>query len=87
MSRAKLHISTLLLALILAVLLSFSAVMCLADAFSLSFDRLHLLLVCAAASFMASAAMLPRKVWITTLPLLAAWLGLLVWMLLPLQSQ
>ena len=87
MTRAKLHISTLLLALVLAVLLSFSAVMCLADAFSLSFDRLHLLLVCGAASFAAASSMLPRKVWVTALPLFAIWFGIMVWLREPLQQS
>jgi len=87
MSRIKLHMSTLLLALVLAALLSFSAVMCLTDAFSLTCDRLHLLIVCVVAAFTVTAVMLPQRIWITTLPLLAVWLGLIVWMRQPLQQS
>ena len=86
MPRVKLHISTFLLALVLAVLVSFSALMCLVEAFSLTCDPVRLLAVCGAAALAAAAAMLPRKTWLMTMIMLAVGLGLIVWMRLPLEQ-
>ena len=80
MRRVELHLSNVLLAFFLAVLVSFSAMMCLVDAFSLQCNLLHLLAVCGAASLASACAMLPKKIGVMSLGALAVFLGLLIWL-------
>lgn len=67
MRRERLPLTTALIALILSVLVSFSSVMCLRDAFSMEVSRKALLAVCLVASSFALLAMLPRRSWPWTL--------------------
>lgn len=83
MNRPKLHIGTFLLATVLAALISFSALMCLAEAFSMAHSMLHLLLVCAASALAAAAVMLPKKTGWVTLAALAVWVGVILWLWQP----
>lgn len=67
MRRERFPLTTALIALILSVLVSFSSVMCLRDAFTMEVSRRALLTVCVAASAVSLLTMLPRRSWPWTL--------------------
>lgn len=79
MARTKLHISTVLMAVLLASLVSFSSMMCLTAAFSMQCSMGKLAMVCGAASVLAACMMLSRKSWLLSLAALALWLGWILW--------
>ena len=79
MGRGRLTISTLLMAFALAVLVSFSCIMCLVDAFVLECRPPMLLLLCCGVALLAVLGMLPQRIWLTTLTAMAAFLGILLW--------
>lgn len=79
MSTAKVHLSTVLLSILLAAAISFSAVMCLVDAFVLDCDSSALLVICSGAALVASCAMLPRRSWMMTLGAAVIYLAVLIW--------
>jgi len=80
MPRVKVHYTGLLLAMLLAVLISYSTVMCLADAFLLQANRLQLLAVCTAASLAAACSMLIPRLGVSALGAALVWAGLGFWM-------
>lgn len=79
MRRERMTAATFLIAVLLAVLISFSAVMCLEDAFQLGCDRILLLGVCAGASVLAAVFMGPRRCWPLLLTGLLTGLVVLIW--------
>ena len=87
MHRAKLHIATVLMALLMAVLISFSTVMCMVDAFVLSCNTLQLLAVCGIAAVISTCAMIPRRTWFMTLLALVCYLAALIWQQQPLEES
>lgn len=87
MHRAKLHIATVLMALLMAVLISFSTVMCMVDAFALPCDTLQLLAVCGIAAVLSTCSMFPRRTWFMTLLALVCYLAVLIWQQKPLEES
>ncbi len=87
MARTKIHISTFLMAVLLAALVSFSSVMCLVEAFSLQCSTTKLAIVCGAAALAAACIMLPRKSWMVSLAALALWVGWIVWSRLAMEAS
>lgn len=87
MARTKLHISTVLMAVLLASLVSFSSMMCLAAAFSMQCGMGKLAIVCGAASILAACMMLSRKSWLLSLAALALWLGWMIWKREPVEAS
>lgn len=79
MKQDRVSVSTLLIAVILAILVSYSCVMCLQDAFSLGCAPLKLLSVCAAASVLSGAAMWPKRSWPFFMTGLIVYLAVLLW--------
>lgn len=86
MARTKLHISTVLMAVLLASLVSFSAMMCLAETFSMQCSMGKLAAVCGTASVLAACMMLSRKSWLLSLAALALWLGWMFWKREPMEA-
>ena len=87
MARTKLHISTVLMAVLLASLVGFSAMMCLAEAFSMQCSMAKLAMVCGAASLAAACMMLPRKSWMVSLAALALWIAWILWKREPMEAS
>ncbi len=79
MPKKKLHLSTVLLAVVLALLISYSAMMTMAGAFGLQADWNHLLLACGLLALLASLSMLPKRAWILSLTALVLAVFLAVW--------
>ena len=67
------------MAVLLAVLVSFSAVMCLNDAFALEADPLPLLGVCAGCALLAVLSCLPKRSWPIGLLAAVVLLAVLIW--------
>ncbi len=87
MARAKLHISTVLMAVLLASLVSFSSLMCLMEAFAMQCSMAKLAIVCGTASLAAACVMLPRKSWMVSLAALALWMGWIIWKWEPMEAS
>lgn len=87
MARTKLHISTVLMAVLLASLVGFSAMMCLAEAFSMQCSMAKLAMVCGAASLAAACMMLPRRSWMLSLAALALWIAWILWKREPMEAS
>ncbi len=87
MARTKLHISTVLMAVLLASLVGFSSMMCLADAFSMQCSMGKLAAVCGAASVAAACMMLSRKSWILSLAALFLWAAWIFWKREPMEAS
>lgn len=79
MGTAKVNPSTVLLSILVAAAVSFSAVMCLVDAFALGCDPTVLLAVCGGGALIATCAMLPRRTWLMTLGGAVLYLAALIW--------
>jgi len=79
MRRERMSAPALLSALVLAVLLSYSGLMCLNDAYGLGADPVRLLAVCCGASLLAVLTLWPRRSWPLTMAAAALYLLLLLW--------
>ena len=79
MRRDRMTVPTFLMAVLLAVLVSFSCMMCLQDAFELACSPVVLLAVCCGTSLAAAMAMWPRRSWPFVLAAALVYLLVLLW--------
>lgn len=79
MARTRISGAGFLLAVLLAAAISFSALMCLKEAFSLGGSVLTLLAICGAAAVLSACAMVPWRRWPITVAAGLSWLGAACW--------
>ena len=79
MRRNRMRVSTALMAVLLAGLISFSCIMCLQAAFSLQCRPGMLLVVCGAGAVLAVASLCPRRSWPFTVAVVVGCGMLLFW--------
>lgn len=79
MRRDRMTLPTFLMAVLLAVLVSFSCVMCLKEAFGMAANTGLLLAVCCGSSLLASFAMAPRRSWPFVLAGGLVYLAVVLW--------
>lgn len=79
MRRKPMPVPALLSALVIAILVAFSSLMCLNDAYSLGADPVRLLAVCCGASILAVLSLWPQRSWPYVLTAAAVYLLILLW--------